>query len=1007
MKIPTTIKLSVCKTIIAAPGDKPDFGDSSKKWNELTRKQQDTRNQLTFHFENVELTLKQVENYINAGYTLSTQHTGGEQCSKKVNKDGSPHKCKMHRLQNNFVCGQIIQIDFDHAANEAEILNHQLIKLNAAIVYRTPSYKPDNPRLRALFVLETPITNKDYWREAVTALMFAFGQAADQACKDAVRLFYGCKGGVIETKSVILQDKELTKLIGQWEKAKPGEAAIARIRASSAADYPQASARSDNTPSTHYGIEVLSHTFNQLVEVRKDYWHTLNGVCYLIGRLVGGGEINYNEARAALRDAVANWPEGKLGEDHTHRTIDTALNDGEAHPYYVPELLDMPALRRDKIINERYLPDITPTKKVTLIKSPKNTGKTEMIGRLIRGAAAETSFLALGHRQLLLKQVAKRWGLVNYQDFKSNKDDRYDVDKRGLSEQRRLAICVDSLIHLLKAAESDFILLDEIEQILRHFAGNTIKNNRKQVFEMFCALLKKAEHIICLDSDLSPITFEFFSQLFGVENIEVIENRYVHTDAAPIVRYPDRPSIEAALLESIKLGKYCYVATNSRTEADYMVLMISEKLDKKPVVLKVTSLESSDESTRNILKDPAKNLLMYNVLIASPSLGTGIDFNFEHFEETFVLGSWGSTNHKDLLQHAARNRKAKVIKCWIQPGKRYTPTDCKVIEKGLVTKALAAYGKSEIFQMFTSGVLNSEQELAFIKLLTNIWVAENASHNNLEANFYNQAEKEGHKISDALPHPEREDVKKLRQQVKKGIKVEQLTAILKAEDMTDEEARKLKNKNYKTMSDWAKANRYRIQQFYKAEVTAELVELDNKGKFMSALVNYMMLTRRYDPQKRGQTELDDPQKLITDWKAYTAANKTRGDVLAAAGLVNSAKWTQDVIEFDIAVVLSTEELAKGKFVDWCFAHKAEITHNLEIILKADFAKKPIELLSRVLQQVGLNFTLTRLGPRGNQTNYYRINQERLQTIEKLAIHKATIITVDFAQSAEFATAVNW
>lgn len=99
-----------------------------------------------------------------------------------------------YRDEAHFVSSQIIGIDFD-AGPDVEALEQDdwFINEHAFLVYSTTNSTPEKPRSRALFLLDQPVTNPNEYRRLVLRLMYKYGHAIDNQCKDPVRIFYGSR----------------------------------------------------------------------------------------------------------------------------------------------------------------------------------------------------------------------------------------------------------------------------------------------------------------------------------------------------------------------------------------------------------------------------------------------------------------------------------------------------------------------------------------------------------------------------------------------------------------------------------------------------------------------------------------------------------------------------------------------------------------------------------------------------------------------------------------------
>ena len=126
-------------------------------------------------FANLELEPSEIANMIYTGHPFTTWH-------------------RNHwRHTNNYELGQHIGVDFD-TEDERSTLRYlakdKFISRYANLIYTTPSHKPETPRARVLFLLDTPIHQAKNYGAAASALLWLFG-TADRQCKDAARFFYG------------------------------------------------------------------------------------------------------------------------------------------------------------------------------------------------------------------------------------------------------------------------------------------------------------------------------------------------------------------------------------------------------------------------------------------------------------------------------------------------------------------------------------------------------------------------------------------------------------------------------------------------------------------------------------------------------------------------------------------------------------------------------------------------------------------------------------------------
>jgi len=151
-------------------------------------------------FDNMELGVSRIAEAVYDGHAITTQHK---------NK---------WRNSENYLCGQYLGLDFDHEDESSTIdhlLKDEFIGRYASFLYTTISHKPEAPRARAIFLLDTPIMQAKNYVLAASSLLWLFG-TADRACRDACRFFYGAPGCRLEMLNNVLPLTVVQRLIGQY-----------------------------------------------------------------------------------------------------------------------------------------------------------------------------------------------------------------------------------------------------------------------------------------------------------------------------------------------------------------------------------------------------------------------------------------------------------------------------------------------------------------------------------------------------------------------------------------------------------------------------------------------------------------------------------------------------------------------------------------------------------------------------------------------------------------------
>ena len=103
---------------------------------------------------------------------------------------------------------QVFALDFDNKENDPLALQHfrskcDRLNIMPSLIYSTFSSTDDTPKFRALFLCQSPVTQKERSKAVMNALLNVFPEA-DQSCKDSGRLFFGGTKILYQDNSAVL-----------------------------------------------------------------------------------------------------------------------------------------------------------------------------------------------------------------------------------------------------------------------------------------------------------------------------------------------------------------------------------------------------------------------------------------------------------------------------------------------------------------------------------------------------------------------------------------------------------------------------------------------------------------------------------------------------------------------------------------------------------------------------------------------------------------------------------
>lgn len=498
-----------------------------------------------------------------------------------------------------------------------------------------------------------------------------------------------------------------------------------------------------------------------------------------------------------LIDGLADIAKRK---DRPLKSLHTVIQPEQASPASRP---GDEAVRR---MDCRYLGDFPdfklPEKGLIFIKSPKGTGKTEMMKQLVQENTGRT--LLIGHRIGLISSLAQRLGLDFYQDT--------------TSISGRFAISLDSLTRFVTKGGMwekpyDTIFLDESEQVLRHLTADTLKKRRNDVFNVFIRLIQQAKRVVCLDADLSGIlTIEVMAQLRGEEQLETDEligylNDYRYTDRS-IEIFPTKEVLITDLLTTMVGGERAFVATNVRAFAEKLAAVIQRNCPEARILV-VSSHTRDEDAVKAFFNSPSTEALKYDVVIATPSMATGVSIDTkQHFNAVYGFFSQRPLTFHDCDQAISRVRELLPTKVWIQASDHDHPPRPKQYfynlakEREQLTRIRLPGEDAE----FTKGELLWFDIYARLNWLEAAWMHDKRNR------FIALKEEGGFTVTYAPYEEETHDLgKAAMSEAKLDTLAIEVRAIMSAQDLSSEEAGEIAKKQVKTRHEELALSKYRIK----------------------------------------------------------------------------------------------------------------------------------------------------------------------------------------------------
>lgn len=963
-----------------------------------------TRKDWSTGFDKHELTIEELSEVINFGFAFSYVFKNGLRSTK------------------NFISADILCVDMDGTRTVEDTLDDDIVKKYGTLFYTTPSHTPDQHRFRIIFVLPRTITDIVELKQSMTALSRRLG--GDMSVIDGGRLFFGSHN----SKPTILGNSISSTYL--WELIKDGKVAVESESKSYTGLTTNRSALK-----LDMDTEVMSHSGEQLVLknvktktsihcpfhsdtnpsgfvsfTQQGYMYLHCSKCKLTWyENVPDIEYNFND----FEDAVVRFKDQKLAR----RVRNDRLQGLEKFVnYYEGQIF---ANKKNiQVVNEKYISIDKVEDGLTIVKSPKGSGKTTFLRKVVHDQinlyksfeeyeeqtwgegevriTSDIKVVLLGHRQSLIGDLCKKLGLNNYLD-----DPKFRASEI-VHRKNRYGVCVDSL-YKVKGHKYDVVVIDEVEQVLGHFLSGTIGGNGISLFNVFSQLITNAKKIIVLDSDISWITFNTITSIIDQAGDSLLRlNIYINQfkpDNREINIYPSDKQLIGHIKNSIVSGKRVFITSNSKTKVkniNNILNKISKDLDINIPSILITSENSRSDDIQEFIKDIKTKILDYQAILSSPSLGTGIDITFDndnqHIDCVYGLFENQINSHFEIDQQLSRVRHPKEVNVWISPRRFNFETEFDVITDDHLQNNL----KEMIENQFGIHIDSIEHQVSPFYVMSSMIIShQRHSKNNLKNNFIKYKRDQGWSV--VFIDKDNNLSKSGGQLYAEGKEIsltENVVNILSAGVFNEYQYQRFKDRvsvlNLPTPKHlWNYYYRTGIEVFYRTEVSEELIKLDNNGQLRGRIRRFEYITSDINLDMLESNTVGENESIKDQLtKVKTVKDFHTGAKLLYALLSSTPLFERGV--FDTKILITTNDL--DSFSKLSIEYKAFIETQLEIQVRKDITNKPIQHLNNLLKLLGFKLGKpTTKRKKGQKYYQYRIESSSFNLVSGYAKKRKKIL----------------
>jgi hypothetical protein len=344
------------------------------------------------------------------------------------------------------------------------------------------------------------------------------------------------------------------------------------------------------------------------------------------------------------------------------------------------------------------------------------SGKSTLLRAILDEEPRPESVLYDTYRQTQASDAAgKNRDFSHYSDLKQMRGrqvgDRV-IEPMADREMYPRVICqVDSLPRLLlenaAAPAFDLVILDESESIFAHLSAATLRE-RHNVIRLMVDLLRRARRIICLDGHLGQRTFDFLT-LHRIPCSPMLVNKHAPERPLEFEFLEGKEGLQQwrdAIFRALEDGENVFVVSMSSDKAQELGAEVtSSKLVDEGGVLIIT--RHSDGEVKRGLED-VNSTWKKRLVIISPTVEAGVDFNQRWFHRMFLYICQQSTHPRGLDQMKGRVRQLEdpSVLCFVQQGIKL-PTEAQEGDAYLIrfgsNPRPPRLGLEEMYQWFLWG----------------------------------------------------------------------------------------------------------------------------------------------------------------------------------------------------------------------------------------------------------------------------------------------------------------
>ena len=197
------------------------------------------------------------------------------------------------------------------------------------------------------------------------------------------------------------------------------------------------------------------------------------------------------------------------------------------------------------------------------------------------------------------------------------------------------------------------------------------------------------DHVRHASTDAAPITRA--SNKAVLPSVHVwINQQKIRAGQTPILLFESQQHLVSELEVAVDEGQKCFVTSNSKTLVENLQWLWPDRFGSGRLGSPNHLDTVSSEEVQGFISDPATRIRDYDVVLTSPSLGTGVDISLVTIANWLTWSSASSSPHESLRDRSAlaRVRDPGAIEVWITARRWNYETEFEIVREDIMRQSL-------------------------------------------------------------------------------------------------------------------------------------------------------------------------------------------------------------------------------------------------------------------------------------------------------------------------------